>query len=171
MKKKLVLALIIMFMTLPLAALAASHEMNHESMKHEGMKHDDMTDHSKMDHDGMNMAGDMIMLSMVEADGIQASAHMKDIGKVMSQMGMDKTHHFMVKFVNAATGEAVESGSVALRVIDANGSKSEPVRLMPMAGQFGADITIGEGMMHTLEVGTKLPDGKKRQFEFMFHQM
>ena len=42
--------------------------------------------------------------------------------------------------------------------------------LMQMGTGFGGDVTVGEGMA-TFEIGTKLEDGKKRQFSIMFHNM
>lgn len=146
--RKIVITLALLI-ALPLAVQA----MNHEGMNHEGMK----------------MSADMIMLPQVVVDGVAATAHLKDVSKAMSKMGMEQTHHLMVMFVNQKTGEAIDSGSVAVRVINRNGDKSEPVRLMLMEGQFGADVTISGGTMYTLEVGSKLADGKKRQFKFMYH--
>jgi len=39
-----------------------------------------------------------------------------------------------------------------------------------MGNGFGTDVNL-EGMMITFEIGTKLEDGKKRQFEVGFHNM
>ncbi|MDT8424105.1 MAG: hypothetical protein RQ724_10060 [Desulfuromonadales bacterium] len=152
--RKIVITLALLI-ALPLAAQA----MNHEGMNHAGMK----------GMEGMKMSADMIMLPQVVVDGVAATAHLKDVSKAMSKMGMEQTHHLMVMFVNQTTGEAIDSGSVAVRVIKSSGAKSEPVRLMPMEGQFGADVTLSGGTMYTLEVGSKLVDGKKRQFKFMYH--
>lgn len=152
--RKIVITLALLI-ALPLAAQAMNHEGMKMSSDMEGME-------------GMKMSADMIMLPQVVVDGVAATAHLKDVSKAMSKMGMEQTHHLMVMFVNQKTGEAIDSGSVAVRVINRNGDKSEPVRLMLMEGQFGADVTISGGTMYTLEVGSKLADGKKRQFKFMY---
>jgi hypothetical protein len=42
--------------------------------------------------------------------------------------------------------------------------------LMQMGTGFGSDVSVEAGMS-TFEIGTKLEDGKKRQFSVMFHNM
>jgi len=126
-------------------------------------------DHSKMNHAGMEAAGQMIDLGSVTENGVEALAEMKDISKAMAQMGMEATHHFMVMFVDTKNFEPIEEGVVALKITSPPGETSDAVKLMGMHGGYGSDIALKEKGAYTFQVGTKLADGQKRQFEFKFH--
>ncbi len=153
-------------LSLPLGALAASHEHgDHGKMDHGKMDHGD---HGKMDHDGMEMHGDMIMLGEQEVDGIEAMVHLKDVSAQMAKMKMDFTHHFMVMFVDTSSGEPVEEGTVAVKVTGPGGKTAKPVKLMGMQGHFGADIPLKAKGEYKLEIGSKLKDGRSRQFQFTY---
>lgn len=161
-----------MLICLPLGAMAAQSGMSGSGMDHgsmEGMDHGKM---EGMDHGKMPMKDGMMMLNAQTVDGVKAMAHIKDIHAAMAKMGMDQTHHFMIMFVNTETGEPVGQGTVAVKIKDPDGNLSKPVQLMPMnmgMGEgFGSDITLpGKGHCEIV-VGTRLADGKKRQFEFDF---
>jgi len=131
------------------------------------MDHDAM-DHSKMGHDGMSMAGSMYMLGDAVTDGVKAMAHVKDVHEAMSKMGMDVTHHFMVIFVDTKTGNPLDTGTVALKIESPSGEKIGPLKLMGMQGHFGVDISLKEKGKYEFEVGSKLADGKARQFTFEY---
>jgi len=154
---------------LPLTAAAMQHGDHNGSMDHSNMEnHQGAMDHGSMGHDGMAMKGDMIMLGDAEQDGVKAMAHLKDVKDAMAKMGMKTTHHIMVMFVDQASGKPIDSGNAAVKVKGADGKESEPVKLMGMQGHFGADIELpGPGQYH-FTIGTKLADGKKRQFDFDF---
>jgi hypothetical protein len=168
---------LMLLVALPLAVQAMQHEsgaaMDHGKMK---MDHDKMDmdhgkmkmDHDKMDmdHGGMKMSGDMLMLGNSVQDGVKAMAHLKDVKQAMAKMGMKSTHHFMVLFADVESGKPIESGVAAVKVKSPDGKEAEAVKLMGMQGHFGADIVLpGPGTYH-FTVGTKLADGKKRQFEY-----
>ncbi len=146
----------------------------HEGMDHKSMDHDahDHMDHQSMDHgkmdSGMHMEGGMIMLGSSVENGVKAMAHLKDVSEAMAKMGMKDTHHFMVMFVEEGTGEAINEGTVAVKITDPAGNMREPVRLMGMQGHFGADVALSDGGSYVFKVGTKLADGTKRTFEFSF---
>jgi hypothetical protein len=182
--RKIVLTLMLL-VALPLAAQAMQHEsgaagMDNGKMKmddskmdmdHGKMKMDDSKmdmDHGKMDmdHGGMKMSGDMIMLGNAVQDGVKGMAHLKDVKQAMAKMGMKTTHHFMVMFADVESGKPIDSGVAAVKVKGADGKETEAVKLMGMQGHFGADIELGAPGKYEFEVGTKLADGKKRQFEF-----
>ncbi|GAB4164357.1 MAG: hypothetical protein Tsb0017_02510 [Geothermobacteraceae bacterium] len=164
------------------AAFAASHghdghDMDHKMGDDHGkmeMQHDGH-DHSGHDHGGMQMMGGMLMLGNDSEDGVKAMAHAKVYDEAarasMAKMGMNATHHFMVMFTDEATGKPVTEGKVAIKVKTGDGDWSKPVMLMPMKmdmGEgFGGDIALEPGE-YEIKVGTKLADGKKRQFEFEF---
>jgi len=126
-------------------------------------------DHGKMDmdHGGMTHEG-MMMLGEETEDGVKSMGHIKvydsKARESMAQMGMSATHHFMVYFTDE-NGKPLTEGMVAVKV-EADDQKGKPVKLMPMGDGFGGDISIPEGQEVKLKVGTKLADGKKRQYEF-----
>lgn len=146
-KMSLIVAALIIF-ALPLSATAKSHE------KHEhGHKHDD--------HAGMVMLGEQTI------DGIKAMAHLNDVKAAMAKIGMKETHHFMAAFVDAA-GNQVTEGTVAVKIVDPAGKESAPIKLIGMEGHFGADILLAAKGKYVFKVGTRLPDGKTRQYEFEY---
>jgi len=150
MEKKLIIALTVFFtFSASLGALA----MNCEEMDHG-------------EHGGMAMKGEMIVLTNDINQGVKAMAHLKDVRDAMSKMNMKETHHFMVMFMDTTTGEPIEQGSVALKIVSPSGENVGPVKLMGMQGHFGADITLNEKGRYGFTLGTKLTDGEKRLFEF-----
>lgn len=162
-------------LTLPFSALAA--EMDHSMGQMEGMDHGKMQgmDHGKMegmDHGKMKMMNGMMMLGNETEDGVTAMAHIKDIHEGMAKMGMDQTHHFMIMFTDKATGKPISDGTVALKIKGPSGDLGNPVQLMGMkmgmGAGFGSDITLPQKGQYEFIVGTKLQDGKKRQFHFEF---
>ncbi len=185
MKRFTVLTMtLVLIMSIPVAAMAMKG-MEHgkdkaEEMKHHGgMEHADKSKH--MDHEmgkGHDKHGDHDMSSddFVEVGkdaqkGVVATVKVKtyddETKEKMAKMGMDATHHVMVLFTDEQSGSAVVGGKAALKV---KGQDDKPAMLMQMGEGFGADVKL-EGKMNTFEIGTKLDDGKKRQFKVMFHNM
>jgi hypothetical protein len=174
---------LIIAMGMPMVAIAMDHgshdkemskDMDHDMHKDHDMK---MNDDKKMDHDmhkGHDMAakdGDFVEIGKDTKDGIVATVKVKTYDEktkaTMAKMGMNATHHVMVFFVDEKTGAAVASGKAALKV---KGEDAKPSMLMLMGTGFGSDVSVGVGM-YPFEIGTKLGDGKKRQFSVMFHNM
>lgn len=152
MKKQTFILLLAVIMMIPASAMAMK-SMDHGSM-----------DHSKMSQgEGMSMGGDTVMLNDSKVEGVTASAHMMDVRIKMAEHGMSMTHHFMVGFMNEAK-KMVSKGQVALKIEFPDGKVSNPIKLMGMNGQFGADITLDQQGMYHFKIGTKFPDGKKRTF-------
>ncbi|MFA5516238.1 MAG: hypothetical protein WDA20_08115 [Desulfuromonadales bacterium] len=154
------LAALIFVVSLPLTALAASHEHNKQGMDHGKM------DHAGHDHAGMDAHGDMIILGDDTEAGVRGMAHLKDVGAAMSKMGMETTHHIMLMFVDNKSGEPITKGAAAVKITGPDGKTSAPIRLMGMQGHFGADTVLKQKGEYTLVVGTKLADDQKRTFEF-----
>jgi hypothetical protein len=152
MKRKIISLLTVLFLLLPVAGVQAK----------------DNTSMKGMDHSGMNMSGKTIMLEADTRDNIKGVAHLRDISKTMAEMGMDKTHHFMVIFTEVKTGKTITAGIVALIVVDPAGKKRDVVRMMAMDGSFGADVSLAQKGKFVFEVGTKLDNGKTRQFKFNY---
>lgn len=131
-----------------------------------------------MKHEGMHMKGDMVLIGDQVVDGVKAMAHIMvydDAARAsMAKMGMDTTHHLMMLFVDEKSGRPIAEGSAALKIRTKEGEAGNPIKLMPMKMEigsgFGSDIALPEKGDFTFLVGTKLEDGKKRQFEFNFHQ-
>lgn len=152
MKKKLLqLTCALFFLVLAVGA---------QAMEHATTEHDTMA--------GMEMGGDEIMLPEATVDGVKAMAHLLDTRKAMAEAGMPMTHHLMISFTDLATGKAMGSGMVAVKVVDPAGKKQEPVQMMAMEGSFGADVALSEKGKYVFEVGTKLGNGEKRQFLFEY---
>ena len=116
-------------------------------------------------------AGDFVEIGKDTQKGVVATVKVKTYDdktmETMAKMGMNATHHVMVFFTDEKSGAAVASGKAALKI---KGVDAKPVMMMQMGTGFGGDITVAEGMA-TFEIGTKLEDGKKRQFSIMFHNM
>lgn len=166
MKRRMTLLITVLFIfALPLAATAA--EM-HGQGKTESMEH-------KMEHGAMpvmehgehaEMMEGMLMLGEQTVDGVKAMAHLKDIKAAMARMGRKETHHFMVAFIDTASGKQISYGAAILRIKSPSGQEGEAVRLMSMEGYFGADITLAEKGVYTFTLVTKVGGEKRRHFEF-----
>ncbi|HHO48815.1 MAG TPA: hypothetical protein ENN06_10270 [Desulfobacteraceae bacterium] len=74
----------------------------------------------------------------------------------------------MVSFEEEASGGQIAEGTVALRIKGPDGTETGPVQLMDMAGQFGADVSMADKGNYELTVGSRLQDGKTRQFVFSY---
>lgn len=165
MKRKMIVLLAALFaLAAPLAATAAMEHGDHG--KKEKMDHGKMAEMKHGEHGGMKMEEGMIMLGEKTEEGAKGMAHLKDVKAAMSKMGMKETHHFAVMFVDTATGDPIESGSVAVKIKSPSGKEIGPVKLMGMDGHFGADIVLDEAGKYEFMVGTKLQDGQKRQYHF-----
>jgi hypothetical protein len=117
--------------------------------------------HGDHAHDYMETIGVEIV------DGVRAVAHLDDVREAMAKAGMKETHHLMVFFVEEKTGNPIEAGTAALKVEGPGGKETGPIRMVGMEGHFGADIVLEGHGHYEFTVGTRLADGKTRQFEFM----
>lgn len=152
MKKKLLqLISVLIFLVLAVGAQAAEPA----ATEHETMA-------------GMDMGGGEIMLPETTVDGVRAMAHLLDTSKAMAAAGMSTTNHLMITFTDLATGKALDSGMVAVKIVDPAGKKTEAAQMMAMEGSFGADVALSEKGKYVFEVGTKLGNGEKRQFLFEY---
>jgi len=164
MKKNYLLLLALLSLALmPAAAMAATHEHGAAPEGHEMPMGHEM----QMGHE-MAMDQQMIMLGDQVVEGIKADAHLNDVKEAMAKMGLKETHHLMVLFQEAETGKAVPTGTAALKIKGPDNVESAAIPLMGMDGHFGADIVLGAPGMYTFTIGTKLADGKTRQFEFSY---
>lgn len=130
-------------------------------------------EHGKAEHGTHGKAdeghdhGDMIMLGDQSVAGVKGMAHLNDVKEAMAKVKMKETHHFMVLFMDETTGTPIEEGTVAVKIVAPNGKEIGPVRLVAMDGHFGADIILEQAGSYAFQVGSRLPDGQTRQFEFM----
>ena len=188
MKRINILILAMVFaMGMPIVSMAMSHGDHgdhgkakaEEKMHHGDMEHADHGEHKAhgMDkghgeHSGHDMSGDdFVEIGKDNTKGVVATVKVKkyddETRATMAKMGMTATHHVMVFFADENSGEAVSGGKAAIKV---KGLEGKPAMLMQMGEGYGVDVTL-EGMMNTFEIGTKLGDGEKRQFEVMYHDM
>lgn len=163
MKTRILALVAALLLALPLAASAATDEHSGHGTTQQGQA----APQDGMKMDGMNMGGAMIMLGETTEDGVTAMAHLNDVGAAMAKMGMKENYHLMVMF-NDSSGAAIAEGTVAVKVTDPAGKESGPIALMAMAGQFGADLALTDKGDYRFVVGTRLADGKTRQFQFQF---
>jgi hypothetical protein len=154
-KRMSLIVIVTFFLALPLSAAGMSHQKHEHGSKHEG-------------HAGMKMEEGMAMLGDQTVEDIKAMAHLNDVKDAMAKVGMKETHHIMVAFVDTKTGTQVIEGTVAVKIVDPAGKESDAIRLEGMEGHFGADIVLPEKGKYVFKVGTKLPDGKTRQYEFSY---
>jgi hypothetical protein len=162
------LALLLALVTVPSLVLAHCGSAEHGGVMQVAANHQghEGHDHSGHDHGGMAAAGSIVDLGDTTVNGVEAMAHMKDVRASMAKMGMKTTHHFMVMFEDEKSGDEIESGTVAVKITAPDGTVTGPVELMGMSGHFGADVTLDKPGAYTFQVGSKLPDGVVRQFEF-----
>ena len=122
-------------------------------------------------HDMGAKKGDFVEIGKDTQDGVVATAKIKTYDEktmaTMAKMGMDATHHVMIFFADEKSGDEIAGGKVAIKV---KGQDAKPTMMMLMGKGFGGDVSLS-GMMITFEIGTKLEDGKKRQFSIEFHNM
>ena len=187
--KRLTIAImtLVLAMGMPMIAVAMDHsehgkEMADDMKQHGDMEHSDQGKHKGHDMEKMDMSkdmahdmgakdGDFVEIGKDTQEGVIVTAKVKTYDEktmaTMATMGMSATHHVKVFFADEKSGEAVTSGKAAIKV---KGKDAKPTMLMQMGTGFGGDVSVGEGMF-TFEIGTKLEDGKKRQFSIMFHNM
>jgi hypothetical protein len=65
----------------------------------------------------------------------------------------------------------IETGTVAVKVTTPAGEVLAAQSLHGMEGHFGADLTLTAAGAYKFAVGTKLPDGKIRQYDLLSHSM
>lgn len=156
MKRLMTLAALLALIATPALAMQhGSSSMNHGS------------GHGAMDHGSMNhgdMGGGSMMLGEEEVDGVKGMVHLNDVKAAMAKAGQPQTHHLMINFTYLETGKTIEKGSVAVKVTDPAGNETEPIMMMGMDGHFGVDLKLDKPGLYHFKIGTKLPDGKKRQF-------
>jgi hypothetical protein len=152
-----------LLLILPLAALAASHQHGGSATMQEGK----VMPQGDTKTDGMNMGGEMIMLGETTVDGVKGMAHLSDVGAAMAKMGMKENYHLMIMFSDS-TGAAIGEGTVAVKVSDPAGRETGPFTMMAMEGQFGADLALADKGEYRFVVGSRLADGKTRQFQFQY---
>ncbi len=128
-----------------------------------------------MDH-GSSMAGmshvskgaGQILIGSDSREGVRGTAHLDNISKAMAELGRKETHHLMVDFKEDKGGKVVAGGVVAVKITNPAGVKGEAITMMAMEGSFGADLTLAKPGKYVFEIGSKLADGKKRQFRFEY---
>ena len=172
-KLKITAAAMAALLSFPFVALAVD-DLSHGEYVHGNeseVKHADHEQEHDMHHEqaGVTSGGTMMIVGSQISKGVRGMAHLNDTSAVMAKMGLLTTHHFMIAFVDEATGEQVENGTVALKITNPDAKIGETIELVGMDGHFGADVALDmEGEYH-FRLGTKLSDGVKRKYHF--HQV
>ena len=148
---------------MPAGVMAQTHDHGAAPGGHEMPGHEMPMGHEMaMDH------GQMIMLGAKTVDGVKAEAHLNDVREAMAKAGMKQTHHFMVLFTEEKTGKTMAAGTAALKVKGPDKVESAAIPMMGMEGHFGADIVLDAAGPYEFTLGTRLTDGKTRQFQFSY---
>jgi type IV secretory pathway TrbL component len=142
-------------------ALAAAE---HGSMS--GMDHGSSGSMAGMSH--VSKGAGQILIGSDSRDGVRGTAHLDNISKAMAELGRKETHHLMVTFKEDKGGKGIDSGAVAVKVTDPAGAKGEAIKMLAMEGSFGTDLTLSKPGKYLFEIGSKLADGKTRQFRFEY---
>ena len=154
---------------MPAIAMAASHEHGTAPAGQTQPGHEMPMGHQMpMGHEMAMEHAQMIMLGDKVVEGVKAEAHLSDVKEVMAKAGMKETHHLMVLFQEVETGKTAAAGTVALKIKGPDGVESAPMPLMGMEDHFGADIVLGAPGKYAFTIGTRMADGKTRQFEFSY---
>lgn len=161
----------------PLAAVAMDGHASHgqenaaETNHHSEVEHGDhgQTHTMQNKHAAMSSDDSMIIVGDFVSKGVRGMAHLKNISGTMAKMGMSQTHHFMIAFVDEATGEQIEAGTVALKITNPDAKVGKAIELVGMGGHFGADVVLDMKGEYHFKLGTKLADGKSRKYHF--HQV
>ncbi len=138
--------------------MAMEHHSGHDMSS--AMDHGKMQQMKDMDH-GM---GEMIMLGEEVQEGVKAMVHLMTIDSKVMPADHPATHHLMVMFTDAETGQAIDGGTVAVKIGSPDGKEAAPTRLMGMQGHFGADVTLDQPGIWHFRIATKLADGKVRKY-------
>lgn len=137
---------------------------DHSSMS--GMDHGSSGSMAGMSH--VSKGAGQILIGSDSRDGVRGTAHLDNISKAMAELGRKETHHLMITFKEDKGGKAIDNGAVAVKVTDPAGAKGEAIKMLAMEGSFGADLTLAKTGKYTFEIGSKLADGKTRQFRFEY---
>lgn len=132
------------------------HDMN-------GMDHGNMQQMEGMKHT-QGMQGMQALPGEQEVDGVKAMFHLMSIDQKVLPAGHEATHHLMVMFNDAASGQSIASGTVAVKITDPDQEEAKPVKMMGMQGHFGVDVNLDRPGVWHFRIATKLDDGKVRQF-------
>jgi hypothetical protein len=131
-----------------------------------GMEHGGSHETSSMTgHDMGGSHDDLATLGEQTVDGVKAAAMLGDVRAAMAAAGQPMTHHLQILFTDLAAKKTIEAGTVAVKVTTPAGEVLPSLSMHGMEGHFGVDLTLAAGT-YKFAVGTKLADGKKRQFEF-----
>jgi hypothetical protein len=140
----------------------AGHDMS-AAMDHGKMQQMNDMDHGKVE--GMaHGQGEMIILGEEVQEGVKAMVHLMPIDPKVMPADHPSTHHLMVMFNDVQTGQAIGSGTVAVKIGSPDGKEAAPARLMGMQGHFGADVTLDQPGIWHFRIATKLADGKVRKY-------
>lgn len=158
--KRTITAVLTIALVATVSLASAAHHGNHGN-------HGKKMDHAVHSHADQGAAHDaMVMIGEQTVDEVEAMAHLNDIREAMAKMKMKETHHFIMVFHDKHS--SIETGTAALKIVDPAGKEGEAIRLVAMDAHFGADIELPETGDYLFKVGTRLPDGKTRQYEFRY---
>lgn len=151
---------------LPLAAPAATGGAYAAgSEKTQEMDHHGGHEHAQHDHAGAPAAeavpGSALPIGSQTRKGIIGTA---SIGS--AAQGTTAPRYFRIAFADEATGQAVSTGTVVLKVTDPDAKVALPVVLNAAEGAFGLDLAFAMQGEYHFRLDTLLADGVQRKYHF-----
>jgi hypothetical protein len=137
---------------------AMDHHAGHDqadAMHHSGME--------SMEHMGHGQ-GEMLILGDEVQDGVKAMCHLMPVDAKLLPSDNKTTHHLMVMLSGAASGKAIDSATVAVKIASPDNREGAPLRLMGMGGHFGADVVLDQPGIWHFRIAAKMADGKVRHY-------
>ena len=116
----------------------------------------------------MNLHNDALEFQSEPIEGVLARVHISDVRAEMKKLNSFKSHILVVKFYRVKSGEEIAGGSAAIYIKNpqTNIGFFDPMR--NEEGLFVAGLLLHKAGPQLFTVASKLPDGKKRDFQFSF---
>jgi len=114
----------------------------------------------------MNVDGVLDAVGVAVDDGIFAKVELKDVREADLPLGLETTHHFIAGFNDDLQADAVQSGTVQLRVISPSGITGAPITLVGMEEHFGTDLILQESGEYMFSLTANFADGKNRVYNY-----
>ena len=101
--------------------------------------------------------------------GVQLHAVLVDIANPANiAMGMGKTHYLEARFRHQSRKNLLTKGLVAVKVTTPNGETSPVQQMVLENGVYSADFSLIQSGTYRIQIGCRLYDGRKRQYEMIY---
>jgi hypothetical protein len=167
MKKRTVITAILMVTLTALNAAAMQDHDSHGSGDTHATQADQKTDHSG--HGGGMGAADGTFTHHASVDGLEAEFQVMSLASMNMTSDTGETHHIMVSFKDADSGEPVKDAIGKVKVIGPDG-KEQISPLKNYSGILAANFSFPAPGKYGVICLVKQAD-EKRVFKFWYHHM